>query len=108
LPKDRQGGSYRCGTGRCSFANFTSRACLICCDSSFFLSGAYATARFSASRTSFPGRDRSHAPAKFDARPMPTPAACLRVALRRTVSTAEITAAKLGEKEGRMYSPQTT
>jgi hypothetical protein len=46
--------------------------------------------------------------AKFDARPMPTPDACLRVALRRTVSTAEIAAAKLGEKEGRMYSPQTT
>jgi hypothetical protein len=45
---------------------------------------------------------------KCDARPMPTPAACLRVALRRTVSTAEIAAAKLGEKEGRMYSPQTT
>ena len=87
---------------RCRFANFTSRACLICCDLSFFLPEHPLRARFRASQDGF---CRS-TPVACGLRKT-TQGPCQRASGARdlwlpgSVSTEEIAAAKLAGKGSR-------
>src|SRR6185436_258984 len=105
LPTDRQGGSCRGGPVDAGLQSLQAARVLFAAFRASFCPARTQRPEFRRRRRIYPagaGRTRL---VKNNARPMPKPAARLRLALQRTVSTGEIAAAKLGEIERPTHSP---